>query len=366
MIIGGRGLEERDALLLLISLSAIGRKGIRKLIKTIGSVSGVFDTDPVELFKKGLITDNARKELSAIEPLKALDNIKEQMHGDSIYFVMQYDELFPASLLHIDDPPLGLFIKGRLPSEKELLIAVIGSRKCSGYGRIFAEEIGSDLAGGGASVISGMALGIDAFALKGALDAGGTCYAVLGAGADICYPEENYDLYERIPEKGGIISEYPPKTPPLSWHFPERNRIISGLSRGIAVIEASEKSGSSITVERGLEQGKDIFALPGRADSVNSMGTNKLLQQGAKAVWKASHILEEYGIITEIRNNGPQKCHLDKLEKLVYSSLCCTPMKVDDIADITGLSLKSLYQVLVRLQIKGKAMDVGAQQYIIL
>ena len=322
-----------------------------------------FDGDLHALSEKGAITALMCDELEQWQDPAFRDSFKKDMEHKGIRFVPLYDDEYPDILREIPLPPLGLFVTGRLPGKDELCIAVIGSRGCSGYGRSYSYNISKELAENGVSVVSGMASGIDAHALRGALDGGGRAYAVLGCGTDICYPPENFDIYDKLPDRGGIVSEYPPGVQPSPWHFPVRNRIISGLSRGIFVAEAAGKSGTSITVERGLEQGRDIFALPGRAGDRNSEGTNLLIREGARAVWEAGHILAEYGLGDVKKDTKNKKTHLDNIEKLVYSTICCTPGSVETIAEKTGLSMKTLYQVLVKLQLKGLITEVGAQQY---
>ena len=222
------------------------------------------------------------------------------MNRKAIQFIHRDSALFPQRLKYMTDCPYGLFVKGDVKrltqNETNGMVSVVGARNSSAYGNHMAENIGFELAAHGITVISGMARGIDASAHRGAVNASGPTIAVLGCGADICYPRENINLYEEILEHGVIISEFPCKTPPLSWQFPLRNRIISGLSDKVVVVEARKKSGSLITVEYALQQGKDVMAVPGRADDKLSEGCNQLIREGAELVTGAKDILDNLSI----------------------------------------------------------------------
>ena len=203
---------------------------------------------------------------------------------------------YPDKLTHIADPPSALFVKGRLPKETALSVAVVGARNCSPYGREAAAELGRRLAKSGIQVVSGMAVGIDGISQTGALRAGGAAFGVLGSGADVCYPRENMDLYQRLcrGENGsGVISEYAPGTEPAPWKFPVRNRIISALSDVLVVVEAKERSGTFITVSTALEQGKDVYAFPGRMGDRLSYGCNRLIAQGAGILYDMDEFIRE-------------------------------------------------------------------------
>ena len=209
------------------------------------------------------------------------ERIEEELAQAGISFVSALEEGFPDKLREIPDPPFGIYYKGKMPGEKEPAAAIIGARLASGYGREQARRFGRQIGACGIAVISGMARGIDGIAQKAALDAGGKSYAVLGCGVDICYPEENRELYERLQQQGGILSEYPPGMQPIAKLFPPRNRIISGLSDLVLVIEARKRSGTLITVDMALEQGREVYALPGRVSDALSDGCNRLIRQGA-------------------------------------------------------------------------------------
>ena len=210
--------------------------------------------------------------------------------------ILTYDSsYYPNALKELVDPPYVLYLKGRIPNwDKSLWIGVVGTRKCTEYGKRATRHICSELGKREVIIISGMARGIDSIASESALNENGFTIAVLGGGADVIYPPENIELYNRIVEKGLIISEYPPGTQPISVHFPERNRIIAGLSRAVLVTQAPEKSGALITAARALDSGRDVFAVPGDIFEAECRGTNILIQQGAKPVTCAEDIICEY------------------------------------------------------------------------
>lgn len=211
------------------------------------------------------------------EPERILEGLLRQ----EIQCALYCEPLFPQPLREIDDPPLGLYWKGRLPDYSKPSLAIIGARMSSAYGRVQARDFAIELARNGVQIVSGMARGIDGIAGKAALEVSDDSFAVLGCGVDLCYPRENLELYQQLVARGGVISEYPPGIPAARLNFPQRNRIISGLSQALLVIEAREKSGTLITVDLAAEQGRDIFALPGRVSDSTSHGCNALIRQGA-------------------------------------------------------------------------------------
>lgn len=214
-----------------------------------------------------------------------------------IRYVAREDREYPEQLRNYPRMPLGLYVIGNLPDPEKKTVAIVGARMCSPYGRSEAIRFGEELAAKGVQIISGMAFGVDSWALLGALHAGGRGFAVLGCGVDVCYPKESYHIYRRIiREGGGILSEFEPGDGPSAWHFPIRNRIISGLADVVLVVEAKLRSGSLITADYALSQGKSIYAVPGRNRDELSRGCNRLIAQGAGIAWEPAVILEELGI----------------------------------------------------------------------
>ncbi len=212
---------------------------------------------------------------------------------EKIHYIRRNSSLYPQRFEGIADSPSALYYIGDLPDDSVPSVAIVGARSCSSYGRKTAFTLGRVMAENGIQVISGMAMGIDSTAQEGALSAGGKTYAVLGCGVDICYPRTSYAIYEALRKRGGILSEFEPGTPPLAHHFPQRNRIISALSDIVIVVEAREKSGSLITVDCALEQGRTVYAVPGRMGDKLSDGCNYLIAQGAGIVWSPEAVLDE-------------------------------------------------------------------------
>ena len=238
-------------------------------------------------------------------------------------------------------------------------VAVVGARRCSSYGEKMTLRFVERLAESGIQIISGMALGIDGMAHRAALNVGGKTFAVLGGGADVCYPAAHKGLYKDLIKRGGILSEQPPGTPPVAWHFPARNRLISGLADVVLVMEAKEKSGSLITADMALEQGRDIYALPGMVTEPLSCGCNRLIRQGAGILLNEEDLLEEL-VITDTKN----KIKLETKENLVYSKLGLYPRGLDDLQRETGLTPQEVMGICVSLQLKGCIQERSKNYYV--
>ena len=276
----------------LFAIDGIGKKTIDILMKTFGSGEEIFSAPDEKvrhcltekqmlLFKRARISSN---------PIQ----MYHELQKNNIRFIPFGSQEFPKKLLEIPDAPYALYVKGKLPDSQVPSVAIIGARLCSEYGRYMARVFGQELGAMGFQVISGMAMGIDGIAEKAAFQSGGTSFSVLGCGVDICYPTENTDLYEMCAQRGGLISEYPPGTVPRAPLFPPRNRIISGLADAVLVIEARAKSGTLITVDMALEQGREVYVLPGRVTDRLSDGCNSLLKQGALIATCAADIAEDW------------------------------------------------------------------------
>lgn len=293
-----------------------------------------------------------------------------KMCEKGIRLVLWQSSEYPARLLQIPDHPYGLYVKGNLPDEGKKKAAIVGARRCTPYGEKYAVDFGRVLAERGVDIISGMARGIDGMGHRGALLGKGETYAVLGSGVDVCYPREHIGLYVDILEQGGgILSELPPGTPPYSQNFPARNRIISGLSDAVLVMEAGKKSGSLITVDLALEQGRDIYALPGPVNSSLSNGCNRLIRQGAGILLSPEELLEEWGLMGKREGcEGEERDKNEKMletdEKLVYACLGLFPKGIERIAAETRLEARAVMELLVSLQLQGYVREISKNQYI--
>ena len=289
--------------------------------------------------------------------------------SENIKIYKKTEEGYPKTLLQLPDAPSRLYVLGELPDPMRPAIAIVGARNCSSYGKNMAYEYARILTQRGIQVISGLARGVDAAAHAGALAAGGKTYGVMGCGVDFCYPTSSRKLYHVMQQQGGILSEFAPGTPPLSYHFPLRNRIISGLSGAILVVEAKEKSGSLITADAALEQGRTVFALPGRAGDLLSEGCNRLIYQGAIPAWKPEIILEEMewtGKKEIIQEDFTQekKIVLAREDDLVYSCVGLYPKNVDQIAQESRVEIRKLMSILVTLELQGYIREITKNYYI--
>ena len=269
---------------------------------------------------------------------------------------------YPERLWEIHDPPIVLWTKGAAPIHSRS-VAIVGSRRATPTGLIVARQLGSDLASAGWTVVSGMALGVDGAAHEGALEAGGETVAVLGCGADVVYPREHRSLAARIAEQGRIISEYPPGSPPEPWHFPLRNRIISGLVRAVIVVEAGQKSGSLITARLAIEQGRDVLAVPGSAASGRYRGSHGLLKDGARLVETVDDVLDELeGVSRESRvRHSVKPAAVSMLEETMVVG---EPYSADDLAAMTGRPAPELLAELGSLEVQGRIGRAGGGNFV--
>ena len=274
---------------------------------------------------------------------------------------------YPQKLNNYPKMPEILFAKGNLPDAKKPTAAIVGARACSPYGRIQAFRYAKILSSAGVQIISGMAYGIDAEAHKGALEGGTPTYAVLAGGVDICYPSGNRPLYARIlRENGGILSEQPPGMRARNYFFPARNRIISGLADLVLIVEAREKSGSLITAQWALDQGKIVYAVPGPVNEVLSMGCHKLIYDGAGIAYSPEILLRELGLNCENKVKSPEKNDLGLASdlKLVYSCLDLRPKSTDFLIQKTGLPPEKIGSLLLELKLSGLVREIGRHYYI--
>lgn len=266
--------------------------------------------------------------------------------------VVYEDPMFPQALKDTYDPPCVLYMKGRGYREDTPAVAVVGTRHPTLYGTTMAETLGRDLAYSGVNVVSGMARGCDTAAHRGALRAGGFTTAVLGTGVDEVYPREAKKLYEEIVEKGVVISEFPMGTPPQAHNFPKRNRIISGLTLGVAVVEAPLRSGSLMTARLSLEYGREVFAFPGQVNSHRSSGTNALIKDGAALIEGAKDVLEALGLSHADRPVA-QAAMVEGDELLIFNALGSTLVHIDSLCEKTGLSAARASTLLLEMELKG-------------
>lgn len=332
----------------------IGKAVYVSLINRFHSPENVFKASIEELLEaEGLKKDTAL----AIKRFDKWEEVEKEIsliQKNNISIVTIKDNNFPKNLLTINDPPPYLYVKGSITPQDNLAAAVVGTRTPSHYGVAAAERIATELAEAGVTVVSGLARGIDSAAHRGAIIGKGRTIAVLGCGIDIVYPQENKKLFEEIAENGAVVSEFPIGTPPMPQNFPMRNRIISGLSHGVLVVEASLKSGSLITARLALDYGRDVFALPGAITSERSKGTNKLIKDGAKLIECTEDILDELPVKRGARKESiAENRDLPPEEEGILNLLEGAPLLIDTIIQEMKLSVAKANAVLLDMEIKG-------------
>jgi DNA processing protein len=350
--------------LLLSKISFPEVKKIHHLLEHLGSVEDLLFT-PLE--KLSNIPKIDREVINFIrERLPQEDLTREYwlIKKLGVRLIPWSDPLYPLNLSYIYDPPFLLYVKGSLEKEDEKAVAVVGTRRATVYGKIVARRLARELAREGITVVSGMARGIDTAAHEGALEEGGRTIAVLGCGVDLVYPPENSSLAEEIIKKGAVISEFPLGTRPFAHNFPRRNRIISGLSRGVVVVEAPYKSGALITADCALEQGREVFAIPGTITSPCSRGTNRLIKEGAKIVEDVSDILEELNLVSLKEDEPGIELQLSFEEKSVLDYLSSEPSHIDEVVKKTRLPVAKVGDILMRLQLKGMVRELPGKLFI--
>ncbi len=354
-----------EQLILLNRTTEIGSTALYRLIQSMGSLDRLWQATAGEISQAARISPVVAERIAACRSdTDWLEKETTLAVRSQIAIVALGEEQYPKALLTIADPPLVLYIKGKADFEKPG-IAVVGSRQASLYGIQCAERLGFELAEKGLTVISGLALGIDAAAHRGAVKARGVTFAVLGSGLAEIYPERNVKLATQIIETGGaIISEYPLQTQPLPYHFPRRNRIISGLSLGVVVVEARQRSGALITADCALEQGREVFAVPGPIGSVTSQGTHGLLKQGARLVAHVDDILEELGLKCEEPSTSSAQSSITGSEHQVLLSVTKEPSSIDVIAAKSTFSAAAVCASLLQLELKGCIKQLPGKRFV--
>ncbi len=341
--------------LALKMVPGVGNRLFLQLLKQFGEPEKVFRSSRKELLKVEGINDSLA---SLIVRVKVPDEVEEELTlvlKNGYKIVTFSDPDYPALLRHIHDPPPVLYVHGNL-RPNSLNIAIVGSRNATSYGRTVTERLSGDLVALGFTVVSGMARGIDSSAHMGALAAKGETIAVLGCGLGTVYPAENKSLFYKIAKSGAVISEFPFHAPPEAHHFPIRNRIISGLALGTVIVEATHKSGSLITAQLAIEQDREVFAVPGSVRSFKSMGTHRLIKQGAKLVEHVNDIIEELNIeqgAAPVKPEVPSPEELTPEEKIVLNELSPYPIHIDRLVRQVSLSAGDVSSLLLQLELKG-------------
>ncbi len=354
-------------------IQGLGVLRTKKLLERFGSLESIFRAGRAELRE---VEGIGRELADRVVTWKETVDVKKEFalakeHGADILTVD--DEKYPQRLKEIYDPPSVLYVRGEMDGVDERAIAIVGTRHPSFYGRTITENLSKKLAMRGFIIVSGLARGIDSAAHRGALSVKGKTIAVLGCGVDKVYPPENKKLMDEIAGSGAVISEFPMGTQPDKGNFPRRNRIISGLSLGVIVVEAAKNSGSLITAGAALEQGREVFAVPGKVDSPTSYGTHRLIKDGAKLVQDVDDIIEELGMLrtspeegscVETQTENRVSPDLEDDEKKVYDILSSDPCQIDVICSRTNMPASKVSSILMMLEIKGVVKQLPGKQFV--
>ncbi len=342
----------------------IGPARLRALLDYFGTIEAAWTAPSDALREAGLDRRSLANLIQERGKLNLADEL-DKVARAGVQTLTWEDERYPQRLHTIDDPPPVLYVKGELAPTDDWAVAMVGTRNASNYGREAARTLATDLARAGVTIISGLAVGIDAQAHRSALEAGGRTIAVLGSGLDVIYPHENHRLAQEIVARGALISEYALGTQPEAPNFPPRNRIISGLSRGVVVVEAGERSGALITASYAAEQGRDVFAVPGSIFFRGSVGTNRLIRDGATPVLSAEDILEALNLTSVSQYVEAQMLlPADETEARLFDLLSSEPMHVDELGRASDLPIAQVSSTLALMELKGLVRHAGGMNYV--
>jgi len=364
-------MTEQQALCLLNAVPSFGNRRILKLIDFYGSACKALSLSTAQFERDKILPFQCRANLFEFDKDRFLECEYNLIKSNGIRLITCRDPEYPPLLKEIPDAPVVLYIKGNIDFHAMIPIAIVGSRLSSIYGMTTYQQLASQLAQGGMTVVSGMARGIDTQAHWAAIHAGGKTVAVAGCGLNQIYPPENRKLFDKIAQNGALVSEFPMKTLVTAYNFPRRNRIISGLSLGVVVVEASIKSGALITSDFALEQGREVFAVPGKVDNPQAGGVNKLIQQGAKLVTGVDDILQElqpcFLESTKIKNrmelNNIGIPQLPEDEQCIFENLGLKPQHMDRIIEKSRKGASKVMQALLKLEIKNLVQQLPGKLY---
>jgi DNA processing protein len=345
-------------------VKGIGSVRFKALLDVFGTAEAAWNASPEALADAGL----SRKIVESFQRVHkgvSLEQIWEHLQSLGVQLLTWDDETYPRHLKEIDQPPPVLYVHGSLMPEDEWSVAIVGTRKVTSYGRQVAEEVATTLAHNGVTIVSGLARGVDSIAHQAALNAGGRTLAVLGNGVDLVYPPEERRLATQILEHGALVSDYALGTPPDGLNFPPRNRIISGLSLAVIIVEAGETSGALITAGFAAEQGRDAFAVPGNINAPQSKGTNRLIRDGAQPLLSPQDVLEALNL-TMVTEHQAVRVALptDPVESRPYKLLSHEPMHVDEIRAEANLPIETVSATLAMMDLKGMVRQVGGMNYV--
>jgi DNA processing protein len=345
-------------------IKGIGAVRMQALIKHFGDLEVAWRAAPIDLARAGLGLKVIERIVQARQNVD-LEKLWAKIESQGIKILTWEDETYPQRLKEIDQPPPVLYIRGDYLPDDLFAVAIVGTRRVTAYGRQITEELARYLGSNGITVVSGLARGVDAIAHQSALKAGGRTIGILGSGVDKIYPPEHRGLAEKMMESGAIVSDYAPGTPPDASNFPPRNRIISGLSLAIVVIEAGETSGALITAEFAAEQGREVFAVPGSILAPQSKGTNKLIQNGALPLLSVNDLMQALNLTRMGEHKAARKIiPADETEARLMTVLSEEPLHVDEIRNQTELPIEKVSATLALMELKGMVRQVGGMNYV--
>ncbi len=357
-------MDERACWLGFHLIPGIGAAAIARMIEAFGSLSAAWEADVAAFVDAGV---NQKSATRLIELRSDIDLEREwdRVQKAGVTLLTLLDDAYPAMLREIPSPPPVLYIKGEIRQEDETAIGIVGTRRMTRYGNEMARRMSSGLAAAGMTIVSGLARGIDGIAHREAIDAGGRTLAVLGCGVDRIYPSEHRRLSQDVTENGALISQFPLGTAPDAHNFPERNRLISGLSLGVLVVEAPMKSGALITSSYAADHGRTVFAVPGSALSSASEGPHQLLRDGAVVAATVDDVLQELNLERRqaVMENRRMLPDATGDEQEILKTLDGDPRHIDEIAIDTGINISQLSAMLLQMQLKGMVREVGGQHY---
>jgi DNA processing protein len=361
--------------LALRAINGVGLVLFQRLVQAFGTPAAVFKAPEVELRAIRGVSPAIAQAVRSFREWDRIERLINRLHAKGVEILTQADPRFPDRLKEIPHPPPFMFVKGSLEPSDGPAVAMVGTRAASYYGLKAARRLARDLASRGVTVVSGLARGIDTAAHLGALEGGGRTWAVLGCGLDQVYPPENRELYRRIEDQGALISEFPLGTPPEAKNFPIRNRIISGLSQALVVVEAGDKSGTHITVQYALDQGREVMAVPGPVDAPTSVGPHRLIQQGAKLVGDAADILAELPTASSPvpRTGGaapskpPRAAHPGhfKIDDPVLPFLGAEPVQLEELVQLSRLPAPEVMSRLTLLELQGLVRELPGKCFVL-
>lgn len=345
-------------------VSGIGPARMAALMESFGTAEAAWNATTQQLADAGL----DRRSLENLLRTRAHADLEKEwrrLTHAGVQVMTWQDVGYPANLKSLDSCPPVLYVRGALSEDDVWSVAIVGTRRASVYGREVAGRVATELARAGVTIVSGLAMGIDTIAHRAALDAGYRTIAVLGSGVDQIYPPENRGLAARIAEHGAVISEYPLGTRPEASNFPPRNRVISGLSKAVVIVEAPSRSGALITARFAAEQGRDVFAVPGNILSPGSAGCNELIQNGATPLLSAQDVLDQLNLEHQVETYHQQRLiPTDPLEDRLLQHMSCEPIHVDDLVRNAELPSPQVASLLTMLELKGLVRQVGALSYV--